>query len=295
MISYSDSNRLNELAHQHSCFGSDGRFNQGLIDNCQRDINKYCQSEVVNKNDDYDSNEDDPDSNDNDNRKKTNDDDDRVTDRKMDGGIIQCLRSNYTNTSITLESQCVLELIDVIQTSKLDIKLDVKLYQNCRKFLKIECIGIDQEDCLKLLYQKNKIDDDTCKEQIKRIIREGQVDIYADRALTFACQADLLKYCNDIPIGSGKQLQCLLSMGKSVTSQCQTILQKRQELWEFISNVTNVVDLTEQIRKSNNSLYQFIVILLILCTVFMAGCMYGRSVRYNPIMNYDDPITIDHK
>ncbi|CAF0840594.1 unnamed protein product [Rotaria sordida] len=275
--------------------GVDGRFNQGLIDNCQRDINKYCQSEVVNKNDDYDSNEDDPDSNDNDNRKKTNDDDDRVTDRKMDGGIIQCLRSNYTNTSITLESQCVLELIDVIQTSKLDIKLDVKLYQNCRKFLKIECIGIDQEDCLKLLYQKNKIDDDTCKEQIKRIIREGQVDIYADRALTFACQADLLKYCNDIPIGSGKQLQCLLSMGKSVTSQCQTILQKRQELWEFISNVTNVVDLTEQIRKSNNSLYQFIVILLILCTVFMAGCMYGRSVRYNPIMNYDDPITIDHK
>ncbi|CAF1545752.1 unnamed protein product, partial [Rotaria sordida] len=212
-----------------------GRFNQGLIDNCQRDINKYCQSEVVNKNDDYDSNEDDPDSNDNDNRKKTNDDDDRVTDRKMDGGIIQCLRSNYTNTSITLESQCVLELIDVIQTSKLDIKLDVKLYQNCRKFLKIECIGIDQEDCLKLLYQKNKIDDDTCKEQIKRIIREGQVDIYADRALTFACQADLLKYCNDIPIGSGKQLQCLLSMGKSVTSQCQTILQKRQELWESVS------------------------------------------------------------
>ncbi|CAF4156398.1 unnamed protein product, partial [Rotaria sordida] len=116
-----------------------------------------------------------------------------------------------------------------------------------------------------------------------------------DHALAFACQADVLKYCNDIPIGSGKQVQCLFNMGKSVTSQCQNILQKRQELWKSISNVNNVVDLTEQIRKSNNSSYEFIVILVILCTVFMAGCICGRNVRYNPIMNYDNPITIDHK
>ncbi|CAF3923404.1 unnamed protein product, partial [Rotaria sordida] len=297
---------LNEIPQSKSA-----RLNQGLIDNCQRDINKYCQSEVVNNDDDddKDSNEDDADGNDNDteindrkdnvNNKKTNndddDDDDEVTDRRMGGRIIQCLRSKYSDTSITLESQCVSELIDVIQTSKLDVKLDVKLYQSCRKFLKSECTGMDQEDCLKLLYQKNRIDDDNCKEQIKRIAREGQADIHVDRALAFACQADVLKYCNDIPIGSGKQLKCLLSMGKSVTSQCQAMLQKRQELWESGSNVNSVVDLTEQIRKSKSSLYQFIVILLILCTVFMAGRIYGRNERYNPIMNYDNPITIDHK
>lgn len=38
-----------------------------------------------------------------------------------------------------------------------------------------------------------------------------------------------------ILLGSGKQLQCLLSMGKSVTSQCQSILLKRQELWKSVS------------------------------------------------------------
>ncbi|CAF3796085.1 unnamed protein product, partial [Rotaria sordida] len=281
---------------------SDARFNQGLIDNCQRDINKYCQSEVVNNDDDddKDSNEDDADVNDNDteindrkdnvNNKKTNndddDDDDEVTDRRMGGRIIQCLRSKYSDTSITLESQCVSELIDVIQTSKLDVKLDVKLYQSCRKFLKSECTGMDQEDCLKLLYQKNRIDDDTCKEQIKRIVREGQADIHVDRALAFACQADVLKYCNDIPIGSGKQLKCLLSMGKSVTSQCQAILQKRQELWESVSNVQGVADLTEHIRKSNNSFYLFSVILLILCIMFMAGCICRPYVRYSRVRKY---------
>ncbi|CAF4323139.1 unnamed protein product, partial [Rotaria sordida] len=37
-------------------------FNQGLIDNCQRDIDKYCQSEIYDKG----FNEDDADGNDND-------------------------------------------------------------------------------------------------------------------------------------------------------------------------------------------------------------------------------------
>ncbi|CAF4269626.1 unnamed protein product, partial [Rotaria sordida] len=99
-------------------------FNQGLINNCQRDINKYCQSEIYDK----DSNEDDADGNDNDTEisdrtdNDNNNDGDEVTDSDMGGGIIQCLRSKYTDTSITLESQCVLELIDVIQTSKIDVR-----------------------------------------------------------------------------------------------------------------------------------------------------------------------------
>ncbi|CAF4384070.1 unnamed protein product [Rotaria sp. Silwood2] len=275
---------------------SDARFNQGLIDSCQRDINKYCQSEIVdNEKDDNESDEDKDDNGDDDkekndgkdnNNNNNNNGDDEVADRGMGGRIIQCLRSKYTDTSITLESQCVSELVDVIQTSKIDIKLDIKLYESCRKLLKSECIGMDQEDCLKLLYQKDQINDDVCKEQVKRIIREGQADIHVDRALAFACQADVLKYCNDIPIGSGKQLQCLLSMGKSVTSQCQNILLKRQELWKSVSKLNGVADLTEQIRKSNNSFYLFSVILLILCVMFMAGCICRPYVRYSRVRKY---------
>ena len=154
----------------------------------------------------------------------------------MGGRIIQCLRTKYIDTSITLDAKCVTELVDVIQTSKLNVKLDLKLYQSCKSFLNDQCTGIDQEDCLKLLYQKGQLNnDDGCKEQVKRIIREGQADIHVDRALAFACQADVLKYCNEIPIGGGKQLQCLLDMGKSVTMQCQNLLEKRKELWNSVS------------------------------------------------------------
>jgi golgi apparatus protein 1 len=149
----------------------------------------------------------------------------------MGGRIIQCLRSKYTDTAITLGAQCVSELIDVIQTSKLDVKFDVQLYQNCRQVLTNQCTGIEQEDCLKLLYQKNQIPTDACKQQIQRIIREGRADIHVDRALSFACQADILKYCNDIPIGKRRSVLifvdfCLFvcSIFKAVANNCNVLL-----------------------------------------------------------------------
>jgi hypothetical protein len=130
-----------------------------------------------------------------------------LTDRERDGQLIQCLRSKYVDTSVTLESQCVAELISVIQTSKLNVKLDIRLYQSCRKYLTTECIGIDQEDCLKLLYQKGQLVDDDCKEQVKRIIKEEKLYLNADHALFFACQVDILKTCNNIPIGKQIRLK----------------------------------------------------------------------------------------
>ena len=174
------------------------------------------------------------------------DDDDRgnTVDRQMGGELIQCLREKYVDPDVTLSSQCVTELVDVIQTSKIDVKLDVKLYQACRSYLDTQCTGIEAEDCLKLMYQKDQIQDDSCREQVKRIIREGRADIHVDRALAFACQADIFKYCNDIPIGSGKQLQCLINMGKAVTSQCQTMLSKRQELWKSVSDEKRTRDMS---------------------------------------------------
>lgn len=153
------------------------------------------------------------------------DDEDRP-DREMGGRIIQCLRAKYADSAATLDSQCVTELVDVIQTSKIDVQLDVKLYQACRRFLNTECTGMEKEDCLKLRYQDNKIPDGDCKEQIKRIIREGRADVHVDRALAFSCQADILKYCNDIPIGKQKphppirnDAEFLLSF-KAVANNC---------------------------------------------------------------------------
>lgn len=166
-----------------------------------------------------------------------------LTDREMGGRVIECLRKKYVDTHFTLQSQCVTELVDVIQTSKLDVKLDVRLYRSCKSYLTDKCTGIEPEDCLKLLYQKGEIRDDDCREQIKRIIREGQADIHVDRALAFACQADITKYCIDIPIGSGKQLQCLISMGKSVTPQCANMLLKRKELWDSVSLLILIIDM----------------------------------------------------
>ena len=163
------------------------------------------------------------------------DGDNDLTDREMGGRVIECLRMKYVDTPGVLTSQCVSELIDVIQTSKLDVKLDPRLYQSCQRYLNNDCTGLEQEDCLKLKYQKGEIRGDDCAEQVKRIIREGQADIHVDRALAFSCQTDIFKYCNDIPIGSGKQLQCLLNMKSTVTPQCQKMLRQRQELWNSVS------------------------------------------------------------
>lgn len=153
----------------------------------------------------------------------------------MGGRIIGCLRSNYANKNVQLESKCITELIDVIQASKLDVQFDAKLYQNCRLILQSKCPGQDQEDCLKVLYQKNQIADPGCQQQVIRIIQEGRADIYVDQVLTMACRTDVLKYCNDIPMGDGKQLQCLIKLGKSMSSSCQDVLAKRQELWRNVS------------------------------------------------------------
>ncbi|CAF3593466.1 unnamed protein product, partial [Rotaria socialis] len=138
---------------------------------------------------------------------------------------------------------------------------------------------MDQEDCLKILYQQGKLEDDDCKEQVKRIIREGQADIHVDRALSFACQADVLKYCNDIPIGNRKQLQCLLSMGKSVTSQCRSILEKRRELWESMYNVHDVIELSNRVLSSPNYDHWARLILLFSSFIIIVAAIYCAHVR----------------
>jgi Golgi apparatus protein 1 len=170
----------------------------------------------------------------------------------MGGRVIECLRTKYANTKVEFQPQCTTELIDVIQSSKLDIKLDVKLYQKCKNVLSDKCPAMDKEDCLKLLYQKRQLTDKECTQEVVRIIKEGRADIHVDPGLFMACQADMLKYCNDIPIGnkillntffcsiflylgSGKQLQCLLKISKSVTKSCRDELSKRKELWRDVS------------------------------------------------------------
>lgn len=78
----------------------DARFNKGLIENCQSNINKHCQLEAFDYNDDK--------------KNPGNENNNDVNDREMDGRLIQCLWSKYVDTSVTLDSQCITELIDVI-------------------------------------------------------------------------------------------------------------------------------------------------------------------------------------
>ncbi len=66
----------------------------------------------------------------------------------MDGRLIQCLRSKYVDTSLTFDSQCITELIDVIQT----YKLNAKLYSSCRKYL-------TDNPCKKIFLNNHKIID----------------------------------------------------------------------------------------------------------------------------------------
>jgi len=52
------------------------------------------------------------------------------------------------------------------------------------------------------MYQKNGINNDHCRAQVKRVIREERVYLNADHALFFACHFDILKFCNNISIGN---------------------------------------------------------------------------------------------
>ncbi|CAF3021509.1 unnamed protein product [Rotaria sp. Silwood2] len=271
----------------------DARFNKGLIENCQNDIDRHCQNEIIDDddNDDDESDDDDDNNNANDNNNNNNDDKndkdtDDIQDRDMGGRIIGCLRSKYANTQVELEPKCITELIDVIQTSKLDIEIDIKLYQKCKIIINTNCTGVDKEDCLKLLYQKHLLQDSGCREEVRRIIKEGQADIHVDSALSSACQFDIIKYCNDVPIGSGKQLQCLIKKSKSVTKACQSILSKRQELWRSISHVDDIDDLARQIVNSDNKVYFYAVIIAVLFVIFIIGCLCRPCFRYRRMKNY---------
>lgn len=48
----------------------------------------------------------------------------------MDGRLIRRLRSKYVDTSVTLDSQCIIELIAVIQTSKNLMLNFIKVVEN---------------------------------------------------------------------------------------------------------------------------------------------------------------------
>ncbi|CAF3958813.1 unnamed protein product, partial [Rotaria sp. Silwood2] len=283
----------NVLYRRLMILNSDARFNKGLIENCQNDIDRHCQNEIIDDddNDDDESDDDDDNNNANDNNNNNNDDKndkdtDDIQDRDMGGRIIGCLRSKYANTQVELEPKCITELIDVIQTSKLDIEIDIKLYQKCKIIINTNCTGVDKEDCLKLLYQKHLLQDSGCREEVRRIIKEGQADIHVDSALSSACQFDIIKYCNDVPIGSGKQLQCLIKKSKSVTKACQSILSKRQELWRSISHVDDIDDLARQIVNSDNKVYFYAVIIAVLFVIFIIGCLCRPCFRYRRMKNY---------
>ncbi|CAF0753061.1 unnamed protein product [Didymodactylos carnosus] len=220
------------VMHRLMILNSDARFNGALQKNCYQDIQTHCKDKIITDDDSDEQEEEEQKLTEN----KDNDDGD-VIDRQMGGRVIECLRSKYADSKDSvLQPQCVTELIDVIQASKTDVKFDVQLYSNCKSILAKQCLGVDddKEDCLKLLFQKGAIDDGKCKTQIIRIIREGEADIHVDRALASTCQVDIMKYCNDIPLGKGKQLQCLLTYAdKSLTKECSKMLKKRKELWDL--------------------------------------------------------------
>ncbi|CAF1437662.1 unnamed protein product [Adineta steineri] len=269
----------NVLYHRLMVLNSDARFHKDLITNCHRDVTKFCSNVIITDDDLADESNDDND--------KNKEESDEVQDRDMGGRVIECLRSKYADTKNDLEPQCVTEIIDVVQASKLDIQLDVQLYQKCKKTLASFCVGSDQEDCLKLLFQQKKLTDVECKKQVLRIIKEGRADVHVDPGLLITCQADILKYCNDVPIGSGKQLQCLLRTKKPVSKSCKDMLSKRQELWSSISDVDNIGDLTKHIINSKNNVYLYGILFIILSVIFLTGCVSRPCIRYRRVSKYN--------
>lgn len=128
--------------------------------------------------------------------------DETLVDKTMSGRLINCLRSKYGTDKKSISQKCGEEIVELIKISKTDVRLDAQLYENCRFIIQRSCPGPNKEDCLKVLFQKNKINEDRCRKQVIRIIQEGKADIHTDPSLIVACQQDVSKFCIDIPIGS---------------------------------------------------------------------------------------------
>lgn len=155
------------------------------------------------------------------------------------GHLTSCLidnRDNITNNNC----QEFIKSISALVFS--DYRLIYKFVANCDNDIKKYSCGRlekDQDDsptqqgktieCLTL--KLNQLDSE-CRKQIFRIAELQSNDFHLDRPLFFACREDREKFCQRIPSGEGRVLDCLMrnKFNELMSKQCRKQLTRRQQI-----------------------------------------------------------------
>lgn len=160
---------------------SDYRLNPSLIKNCKTDIRKFC-GDIIS---------------------------DEVPDKELNGKVYKCLRKAFRQSHLT--SKCEKEMADILREQALDLRLNPLIRVVCKDELETICkTEADEDDgkaeeCLKSAFLSKKIPTLVCQQEVANLIEESQADINTDPLLQQACALDILKYCSDIPQGSGRR------------------------------------------------------------------------------------------
>jgi len=147
------------------------------------------------------------------------------------------------------------------------------------------------EECLKMAFNNHRIMDTSCKIEIAGLIEEAKADIHVDPLLHQACGLDVSKFCNDIPQGAGRHIQCLQDVmkdpNKLLQQKCYEMLTKRIEMFKnaaLIIEPKTIEELYNQMSRSPARRYFMIVALSVVGVVFIAGLFCGRTMRRTLMM-----------
>lgn len=131
------------------------------------------------------------------------------SDKELHGKVSKCLRKAFRQSRLT--SKCEKEMAGILREQALDLRLNPLLRVICKDELDTICKAesgeddINAEECLKSAFLNKKIPTLACQEEVANLIEESQADINTDPFLQQICALDILKYCSDIPQGSGRR------------------------------------------------------------------------------------------
>ncbi|XP_064639932.1 Golgi apparatus protein 1-like isoform X2 [Lineus longissimus] len=245
----------------------DYRLNPTLQKACKLDIPKFCSAIITAE----------------------------KNDEELEGKVVNCLKEKFRINRLSRD--CEDNIRSVMKEAALDYRQDPLLARACQSEITKFCGHVlsrnspddtkgKVEECLKLQFKKEKIQDKNCQKEILRLLTEGKSDVHVDPLLNQACALDLKHYCFNVPPGEGRQMSCLLAALEDKTIRldpgCNQMLRDRVEMWEYAAKVAppeTVQELVAQITTSPAKNYFIGIIFAVIGTIFIGGLFCGRVTK----------------
>lgn len=200
------------------------------------------------------------------------------------GPIINCLKNAFRHSR--LSDRCEKEMAQILRDQALDINLNPLLKAVCKNEVETICRSDENgnvEECLKKALINKKIPTPQCQIEVANMIEESQADIQVDPLLQQVCSIDLLKFCNEIAQGNGRHIRCLQATPpERLSMECRDMLTKRLEMYrnaEQYAPPENLNQLYYQVVASPSRHYFFLVIFMMIGSIFVIGMFCGRVSR----------------